>query len=234
MHVIPHTVSPSTGKRSGEWLLSGDATGEHRVRYAMQILFGLVALYFTALWSSNQQATDAEREAFVIMNTLPDALTPILFPAMQAGSLVAVFITGVFALLAGRPRLAGLIVLGGGSAWVLAKFVKRIVERGRPVDIVPDVVIRGAEQMGQGFPSGHAAVAAAMATVAGPYLSRKGQLLAWLVVALVGLARVYTGAHLPLDCVAGVLVGWITGSAINLITASWTAARSVDEAPAEG
>ena len=71
--------------------------------------------------------------------------------------------------------------------------------------------------MGQGFPSGHAAVIAAMATVASPYLGLPGRLLVWAVVALVALARVYTGAHLPLDVVAGVLVGWIVGSLIDLI-----------------
>lgn len=226
-------MKDSRAKRSGEWVATSGAA-RHRLRYALQIVFGSVALYLTALWSSNQQVSGPERDAFVIMNGLPDALTPILFPAMQAGSLAAVFITGVFALVAHRPRLAGLIVLAGGSAWVLAKFVKRIVERGRPVGLVPDVIIRGAEQMGGGFPSGHAAVAAAMATVASPYLSTWGRLVVWLVVALVGLSRVYIGAHLPLDSVAGVLVGWVTGSAINLATASWASTRAVDEAAAEG
>jgi membrane-associated phospholipid phosphatase len=159
------------------------------------------------------------------MNGLPDALSPVLFAAMQAGALVAVFVCGLFALFARRPRLAGLIVLAGGSAWVLAKFVKRVVERGRPEGLVPDVIIRGAEQMGQGFPSGHAAVAAAMATVASPYLSTRGRVVVWLIVALVALARVYTGAHLPFDVIAGFFVGWITGSAIDLITGGWAVAR---------
>ena len=148
---------------------------------------------------------------------------------MQAGSLAAVFITGVFALVAHRPRLAGLIVLAGGSAWILAKFVKRIVERGPPVGLVPDVIIRGAAQMGGGFPSGHAAVAAAMATVACPISPHGAALVAWLVVALVALSRVYIGAHLPLDSVAGVLVGWVTGSAINLATGAWAAAASAEQ-----
>ena len=222
---------PADGGRA-ERMIAPDAASRRRRRYALQIVAGSFALYLTALWSSDQHVSSTERHAFVLLNGLPDALTPILFPAMQAGSLIAVFVTGGFALLAHRPRLAGLIVLAGGSAWILAKFVKRIVERGRPTGLVPDVIIRGAEQMGGGFPSGHAAVAAAMATVAGPYLSLPARLLAWLVVALVALSRVYIGAHLPLDSVAGVLVGWITGSAINLITSAWAAARSVDEVAA--
>ena len=210
---------------TGDWLLSPGAAGEHRLRYALQIVAGSFGLYLTGLWSSDQQVSAIERHLFVAMNGLPDALSPILFPTMQAGSLAAVFVSGLFALFAHRPRLAGLIVLAGGSAWVLAKFVKRVVERGRPADLVPDVIIRGAEQMGQGFPSGHAAVVAAMATVVSPYLSTRGRVVVWLVVALVALARVYTGAHLPFDVVAGIFVGWITGSAINLVTGGWAVAR---------
>jgi membrane-associated phospholipid phosphatase len=215
----------SRRRPTGEWLLPPGTAGEHSLRYALQIVAGSVGLYLTALWSSDQQVTSIERRLFVAMNGLPDALSPILFPTMQAGSLAAVFISGLFALFAHRPRLAGLIVLAGGSAWVLAKFVKRVVERGRPVDLVPDVIIRGAEQMGQGFPSGHAAVAAAMATVVSPYLSAWGRVVVWLVVALVALARVYTGAHLPFDVVAGVFVGWITGSVIDALTGGWAVAR---------
>lgn len=222
------TVRLFSDTRSGEWLPAAGAAGEHSLRYALQVVFGSLALYVTALWSSNQQVPGFERRAFVVMNGLPDALSPILFPVMQAGSLVAVFITGGFALLARRPRLAGLIVLAGGSAWILAKFVKRIVERGRPEGLVPDVIIRGAAQMGGGFPSGHVAVAAAMATVAGPYLSTWGRAAAWLTVALVALSRVYIGAHLPLDSVAGLLVGWVTGSVINLATGAWAASASVE------
>ncbi len=150
------------------------------------------------------------------MNGLPEALAYVLIPVMQAGSLAAVFAAGILALIARRPRLAGLVVMAGGSAWVLAKLVKRVVERGRPDEYLLDVVIRGAVQIGQGFPSGHAAVIAAMATVATPYLSRPGRLVVWTVVGLVALARVYTGAHLPLDVVAGVLVGWAFGCVVNL------------------
>ena len=136
---------------------------------------------------------------------------------MQAGALAAVFAAGVLALIARRPRLAGLVVLAGGSAWILAKLVKRVVERGRPAEYFDDVVIHGAVQMGQGFPSGHAAVIAAMATVASPYLGRTGRILVWTVVGLVALARVYTGAHLPLDVVAGRGRRLGLGCVINLV-----------------
>ena len=191
-------------------------TSVHRLRYAWLAALGFLLLSVTAVWSMGDQPYDAERRAFALMNGLPEALDYVLIPVMQAGSLAAVFAAGILALIARRPRLAGLVVMAGGSAWVLAKLVKRVVERGRPEQFFPDVVIHGAVQIGQGFPSGHAAVIAAMATVATPHLSRPGRLLMWTVVALVALARVYTGAHLPLDVVAGVLVGWGFGCVVNL------------------
>jgi membrane-associated phospholipid phosphatase len=187
----------------------------HRLRYAWLAAVGFLLLVVTALWSMGDQPYDAERRAFDLMNGLPEALVYVLIPVMQAGSLAAVFAAGILALIARRPRLAGLLVMVGGSAWVLAKLVKRVVERGRPDEYLSDVVIRGAVQIGQGFPSGHAAVIAAMATVATPYLSRPGRVVVWTVVGLVALARVYTGAHLPLDVVAGVLVGWAFGCVVN-------------------
>jgi membrane-associated phospholipid phosphatase len=188
-----------------------------RLRYAWQAALAAALLVLTATWSSGAQPYEAEHRAFSLMNGLPDSLDVVLIPVMQAGSLAAVFAAGVLALIARRPRLAGLVVLAGGIAWILAKLVKRVVERERPAEYFADVVIRGAVQMGQGFPSGHAAVIAAMVTVLSPYLSRPGRILVWTVVALVALARVYTGAHLPLDVVAGFAVGWGLGCVINLV-----------------
>lgn len=66
-----------------------------------------------------------------------------------------------------------------------------------------------------GFVSGHSAVAAALATAAAPYLSRRLRRVAWALALTVGLARVYVGAHLPLDVVGGLLVGWVTGSLVH-------------------
>jgi membrane-associated phospholipid phosphatase len=190
---------------------------ERRLRYAWLAALAAAILVLTAALSMGDQPYEAERRVFVAVNGLPAQFDYLLIPVMQAGALAAVFAAGVLALIARRPRIAGLVVLAGGSAWILAKLVKRVVERGRPVEYFDGVVIHGAVQMGQGFPSGHAAVIAAMATVASPYLGRTGRILVWTVVGLVALARVYTGAHLPLDVVAGVAVGWGLGCVINLV-----------------
>ena len=57
----------------------------------------------------------------------------------------------------------------------------------------------------------------------------RSRVAVWLIVALVALSRVYIGAHLPLDAVAGGLVGWVTGSPIDLATGAWAAAAAAEQ-----
>ena len=136
---------------------------------------------------------------------------------MQAGSFPAVFVTAGLALVARRPRLAVALAAGGTATWLLAKVVKQVVDRGRPEALLHDVVVYGPSATGLGFPSGHAAVAALIMTVAAPYLTRRARVAGWVVVGLVAFTRVLIGAHFPLDALGGLLLGWTVGSVTNLL-----------------
>ena len=70
---------------------------------------------------------------------------------------------------------------------------------------------------GLGFVSGHAAVAFALATVVVPWLPGRWKVLPWVLAAVVGFARVYSGAHLPLDVVGGAGVGIMCGTVVNAV-----------------
>ena len=156
-----------------------------------------------------------EQWLFIHVNQLPDALSPALVAVMQAGSFPAVFVAAGLALLVRRYRLAAVLASGGTAVWLLAKAGKAFVERGRPTDLIADVIVRGGAQSGLGFPSGHAAVAAFVVTAASPYLTRPARNAGWVVVGTVVLARVYVGAHFPLDGLGGVALGWAAGSLAN-------------------
>jgi undecaprenyl-diphosphatase len=91
------------------------------------------------------------------------------------------------------------------ASWALAKGIKRIVRRGRPTALVPGTHIRGKEATGGGYLSGHAAVATALMAAAASASSPK---LAGLA-GVVGVARMYVGAHLPLDVIGGVGLGLV-------------------------
>lgn len=77
--------------------------------------------------------------------------------------------------------------------------------------------IHGAAAGGLGFVSGHAAVVALLVIVTTPYLGRRGRVVAGLLAGAVCLARVYVGAHLPLDVVGGAALGVAVGAGMRLV-----------------
>jgi undecaprenyl-diphosphatase len=109
------------------------------------------------------------------------------------------------------------ILAGGLATYYLAKVVKGIVVRGRPADVLDDVHIRGAAAMGRGYVSGHAAVVTVLVVLAWAYLSTRTAIIAVCVAVFVCLARVYVGAHLPLDIVGGVALGLVVAAEIRQI-----------------
>ena len=163
-----------------------------------------------------------ETDLFRVVNDLPDVLAPVLVAVMQLGSFVTVPVAAVVALVGRRPRLARDVGAAGTVAYLLAKVAKVLIGRERPAELLGAVFLRGAADSGLGFPSGHVAVAAALATAAGPHLGRRTRRGLWGLVALVGVARVYVGAHLPVDVVGGAALGWVVGAGLHL---AWGAPR---------
>jgi hypothetical protein len=68
-----------------------------------------------------------------------------------------------------------------------------------------------------GFPSGHAAVAAALTVVVAARLSVRWAIGALVLGAFVVVGRMYVGAHLPLDLIGGAALGVVAGSSVNMI-----------------
>ena len=160
--------------------------------------------------------SQTEVRTFHAVNGLPDQISPVVWPPMQYGTFGTVPVISFIALARRRPRLGLAVGAGGTAAWLLAKAAKPVVDRGRPAGLLPDVSLRGKEEGDRGFPSGHAAVSAALTVIAWPYASNRWRATLAVLSGFVPLARMYVGAHLPLDVVGGSALGLAIGSAINL------------------
>lgn len=183
------------------------------------LIIGTVVLVTTSLilFATRGHFENIDFNLFRLINALPDSLARVVWALMQAGSLAAVPVIVLLALLAGRIFLARNLFVGGMAAWILNKVVKLLVVRGRPGDILEEVIIRGGVAEGLGFPSGHVTVATTLATIASPYLGRRLNWLSWALVGVVSLGRIYVGAHFPIDVIGGLALGVMIGALVNLL-----------------
>lgn len=188
----------------------------NRVPGEVRAVLAVGALTMTAVPLRRNTVGRQEMRAFRLVNDLPDSLFGPAWTVMQLGTLGAAPATAGVAYLAGRPHLAFRLAVRGAMAWAIAKAVKQIVRRGRPHAILEAVRCRGREPSGHGYLSGHAAVAAALAITAAPELPPVARSTALTAALLVGLSRIYVGAHLPLDVAGGAALGLLVDSVLGL------------------
>lgn len=178
-----------------------------------RLVVGVLGLAASAVPVRRNSIGRREQHAFRAVNDLPDWLHGPAWVVMQLGALGAAPVAAGAAYAAGDRRLAVRLAVSGLSAWALAKAVKQVVRRGRPHTVVPGVRHRGPESRGLGYLSGHAAVSTTLILVAAPDLSGPARRLALAAAPLVGLSRIYVGAHLPLDVVGGASLGLLVADA---------------------
>lgn len=176
-------------------------------------LSGAVLLVACGLVARHGTVGPAERRVFHALNDLPDWLYRPMWTFQQFGNLaVALVVVVVLAAVLWRPGLAAAAVVAVGAKLALERVVKSLVERARPGTSIGDVVLRGnVPRHGFSFVSGHAVITAAMATMLMAVLPRRWKPLPWVIVVLNGVARIYVGAHNPLDVVGGAGLGLVIG-----------------------
>ncbi len=167
------------------------------------------------------QVGPAEERLFRVLNNGPDAVHFPVWAVMQAGSLWAVFVVGAVLRLQGERMKTAVAVLVGTAVWAGVKRVKRFAGRGRPAAHLDDVHVRGQDQTGLGYPSGHSAVSLSLALIATQGLGVGVQVAGIGVALFTGGARMYVGAHLPLDVVGGLAIGLVIGEAASAAAGAW-------------
>jgi membrane-associated phospholipid phosphatase len=149
--------------------------------------------------------------------SLPDAVTPVLEVTMQAGTRGAIVVLAALLTVTRRWRAAAAALLAGSVAWTTMQLMKALFERPRPTALLDHVPRDSAD--GWAFPSGHATVAVALATIVVLMVTERRSVrwAAATVAALTCLARVHLGVHWPLDVAAGAVVGALVAWATTAI-----------------
>ncbi len=210
---------------------------ERRPGQAAALVAGGLALLAIAtllLGHPRHEVPVLERQVFEAINRLPDALRPVLIVEMQLGTVGAIFVVAGGLAIFGRRRGAVAAIVGGLLAWTLTKGVKAAVERGRPAEVLADARVRQGDLTGYGFASGHTAVSFALATVVTPHLTGRWRIAPLALAALVGFARIYVGAHLPLDVLGGAGLGIACGALATWVVGASPGRVDVDDGDEDG
>jgi undecaprenyl-diphosphatase len=130
-------------------------------------------------------------------------------------------------MLIGAPLLGGTV----GLLDFIGARIKDLVARPRPCMTLSDVhQIEGCGKV-FGFPSNHAINTAAAAAFLQVLYPRSGW-ISWPLVGMIGLARVFIGAHYVTDVVGGWALGAMGGAAIAWMLLQWPTFRTKTVEPA--
>lgn len=178
-----------------------------------------------------------EQAIFHAINGLPDFLEKPMWLFQLTGLVAVPAAIAVVALLFRKWRLAiALVLLIPMKLFVERMVVKQVVERQRPWTSICEgdetcANFRDAPKEGLSFVSGHAIIAWGIATLLWPYLPGRWKWVPVGVAVLNSIARVYLGAHNPLDVVGGGAIGVIIGLLLGM--AVGVPDRRTDPQPAQ-
>lgn len=149
---------------------------------------------------------DEQVRAFVVSRRSPslDRAMPAL---TDLGSVYALGGVSAVLWLTGRRSIARDVLSSGALAWTVAQGAKLVFRRDRPYEVDEDLDVLVRTPAGKSYPSGHPAVAAAIARVVDPQLGQPARSVVAKLPRLVGFSRIYVGVHYPSDVIGGALIG---------------------------
>jgi undecaprenyl-diphosphatase len=183
--------------------------------YVVYIVFGILLFVLGAL-VANGGSGPFETALFNTLNHLPDIFLPVFLLLSVFGTIGFAVLVSIYGLFKKRYIFALKIFIAGVGAYAIAYGLKLLDIRARPQALFDVANIRESAIETNGYPSGHVAVATALAIILYQYTPSKYHKYITLTVVGVALSRMYLGVHLPADLLGGFALGLIVGSVVCL------------------
>ncbi len=196
-----------------------------RALMGMLFLFALIAL--SLVWSAGQRL---DTWGFLLLNIRgyhPKWLDRLMWLATQLGNMGTAFLSAALFFLLNYHRLAAEVIFGTLTLWLLVEIIKSLTDRARPFLTLEATRVIGWRELGRSFPSGHTAQTFFLMTLFSHrfQLGIGGTVAVYAIALLVGLTRMYVGAHYPRDVIGGAVLGSVWGVLATLVDPYWLGPR---------
>lgn len=173
------------------------------------MLLGFCILAISLILSAGQRL---DAWFFLLLNIRgkrPLWLDRVMFGFTQFGHGLTALGIAIILFLTGKKILSYKLMLGTITLWLMVELLKLLVHRSRPFVRLTQTRIVGGKAIGRSFPSGHTSQVFFTATliIQGFQLPLLAALGLYGLALLVGITRIYVGAHYPRDILAGGILG---------------------------
>jgi undecaprenyl-diphosphatase len=173
-----------------------------------QVFIAIGLLIIAIILTRSPEMSGFEESIFLFVYGWPSVFELPFLVVTQFGSIYILGAIVAVLLIKNNYSKALRFILVGTSAYLIAGFVKDLWGRARPNELL-DGIVNLDYARGPGFPSGHTALAVALALTVGHFLPRKYHWIVVVWIVAVGLSRIYLGVHAPLDILGGFAIGWL-------------------------
>lgn len=174
----------------------------------------VAAVVLVVLVESHDRVGALSSSIFDTFNDLPDDLEPLFRTLYGIGTLWAVGIILIAALIGRRWRLARDLTLAAVLTSLSARLMSALTGGLSTAEAVRATVRLGTSATG--FPLDRLAVMVAVISAAAPYVTRPTRRLGVLFATVMALSAMYLGTGLPNAVVAGAVLGWGVAAVVHL------------------
>ncbi len=145
-----------------------------------------------------------------IRNEILDGIVPAITALGNAGMIWIILACAL--MISKKHRTTGMILVAAMviDAVLCNGILKPLVDRMRPFEVNPDIVLLIPPPQDPSFPSGHTAISFAVVTVL--YLRKeKYWYISFVLAVLIAFSRMYLYVHFPTDVLGGCVLGILCG-----------------------